>query len=55
MNDFYRTAMGQRFFERTLPDLVKNVGRMADGVERLVKLLEDERAGTKTATKGTPE
>lgn len=52
MNDFHRTGMGQKFFEKTLPDLVKQIGRVADGVERVAKLLEEERAAGKGATKG---
>ena len=52
MNDFHRTGMGQRFFEKTLPDLVKQIGRVADGVERVAKLLEEERAAGNRTTKG---
>ena len=32
--DFARTQAGHRFFERTLPDLVREAGRLADAVGR---------------------
>lgn len=37
---FYRTRMGQRFYEHTVPELARNVGRVADLLERLVVALE---------------
>jgi len=37
---FYRTHMGHRFYEHTVPDLARNVGRVADLLERLVAVLE---------------
>ena len=52
MNDFHRTGIGQKFFEKTLPELVKQITRLADGVERVVKVLEEDRAAGKGATKG---
>ena len=36
MNDFFRTRMGMTFFERTLPELVLQLTRIADLLERLV-------------------
>ena len=51
MIDFSRTPMGRVFFEVTLPALVKNLARLADGVERLVKL-EETRAATKDGGTG---
>ena len=30
MSDFYKTRMGQRFYERTMPDLVKQLDRIAE-------------------------
>ena len=35
-DDFYRTRMGQTFYERTLPELVKQLTRLNDLLERLV-------------------
>ena len=55
MNDFHRTGEGRTFFNKTLPDLVQNLARLADGVERVVKLLEEERAAAKGTTKGSDE
>jgi hypothetical protein len=43
MNDFHRTVMGQRLIEHTLPELVRQVSRLAAAVERLADL--HERAG----------
>ena len=33
---FYKTRMGQRFYERTLPELVKQLERLNKLLERLV-------------------
>jgi hypothetical protein len=38
--EFFQTLMGKRFYETTLPELVKQLGRVADGLERLNKNLE---------------
>ena len=32
--DFYKTRMGQRFYERTMPALVEAVERLANGVSK---------------------
>ena len=32
---FYKTRMGQRFYERTVPELVKQLARLNDLLERL--------------------
>lgn len=37
---FFRTQMGHRFFEHTVPELARNVGRVADLLERLVVAVE---------------
>ncbi|MBZ0268856.1 hypothetical protein K8I85_11920 [bacterium] len=39
MNDipFHTTRMGQRFFERTLPELVKQMERLNEALEKLVE------------------
>ena len=31
--EFFQTRMGVRFFEHTLPELVKQVSRLADAIE----------------------
>jgi hypothetical protein len=33
---FYQTRMGQQFYERTLPELVRQVERLNELLERLV-------------------
>jgi hypothetical protein len=33
---FYQTRMGQQFFERTVPELVRQIERLNDLLERLV-------------------
>ncbi|GJM43204.1 MAG: hypothetical protein DHS20C21_00460 [Gemmatimonadota bacterium] len=49
MNDipFHTTRMGQRYYERTLPALVREITRLADLVERLIdqKDQRDEKTG----------
>ena len=39
MNDvpFHQTRMGQRFFERTLPELVRQIERLNELLEKLVQ------------------
>ncbi len=37
---FYRTQMGHRSYEHTVPELARNVVRVADLLERLVVALE---------------
>lgn len=32
---FYQTRAGRTFYERTLPELVEQIRRLADAVERL--------------------
>jgi hypothetical protein len=49
--DFYRTQMGQRFFESTLPTLVREVGRVANALEHIA---ENLRAGTERKDEPAP-
>ena len=39
---FYKTRMGQRFYERTSPDLVRQLERLDEVLERLVAIRERE-------------
>ena len=39
-DDFYRTAMGRRFFEATMPDLVRELARLNTNLERLLAHVE---------------
>jgi hypothetical protein len=38
---FYRTRAGREYYEKTLPELVEQVKRLADALERLVDQTED--------------
>ncbi len=40
---FYLTRMGARFYEHTVPELVRQITRLADALERLADA-EPERA-----------
>ena len=40
MIDFYRTPGGRRFIDGTIPDLVRQVQRVADALDRLITLAE---------------
>ncbi|ATB46001.1 hypothetical protein [Corallococcus macrosporus] len=37
---FFQTHMGQRFYESTMPQLVRELTRLNDNVERLVAVAE---------------
>ncbi len=37
---FYRTRMGQTFYERTMPELVKQLQRLNENLERLADQCE---------------
>lgn len=41
MIEFFRTPMGQRFFEGTIPSLVRELARLNQNLERLVTLAEE--------------
>ena len=40
---FHSTRMGARFYEHTLPELVRQVARLADAVERLANSTPDRQ------------
>ena len=42
---FYRTRMGSIFFERTVPELVKQLTRLNDILERLADHEQRDRDG----------
>jgi len=39
-SDFFRTRMGQTFYEATMPSLVRELARLNQNLERLVALAE---------------
>ena len=46
---FFQTYMGQRFYESTMPGLVRELKRLNDNMERLVAVVE-QLAGQKDAS-----
>jgi len=40
MSEFFRTQMGHRFFEHTVPELVRSLERIGSMLERIVIALE---------------
>jgi hypothetical protein len=54
---FYRTQMGHRFYEHTVPELARQIGRVADLLERIVVAQTAEKGGvglTVTAPTAAP-
>ena len=47
MNDtqFHQTRMGQQYYERTLPEIARQLDRLNELLERLVTLVESKSAG----------
>jgi len=43
-SDFFRTRMGQTFYEATMPSLVRELARLNQNLERLVALAEKGEA-----------
>ena len=56
MFDFYRTVGGRRFIEHTVPDLIRQLLRVAIAVEHLARVLEGgkEADGVPIAGEGEP-
>ncbi|MFP2895118.1 hypothetical protein [Corallococcus sp. 4LFB] len=50
---FFQTHMGQRFYEGTMPQLVRELRRLNDNLERLVTVAE-QLAGQKPAPSVEP-
>lgn len=51
MDDFARTNMGHRFINGTLPELVRQLIRLNDNLEKYLKLIEREEQRDKERTK----
>ncbi|MCP3105376.1 hypothetical protein LZ198_41590 [Myxococcus sp. K15C18031901] len=51
---FFQTHMGQRFYETTMPQLVRQLSRLNDNMERLVSVAE-RLAGTPPSSIATAE
>jgi hypothetical protein len=52
--DFYRTAGGRRFIDATVPDLVLQIQRVANALDRLVELAERATKEQPPARSATP-
>ncbi|WP_141621265.1 hypothetical protein [Myxococcus sp. AB036A] len=50
---FFQTYMGQRFYETTMPQLVRQLGRLNDNLERLV-LVAERLTGQKQPANAEP-
>ncbi|MBU8900991.1 hypothetical protein KRR26_35890 [Corallococcus sp. M34] len=50
---FFQTYMGQRFYETTMPQLVRQLTRLNDNLERLVVVAE-QLSGPKQSSSGDP-
>jgi hypothetical protein len=42
---FYQTRAGKTFYEKTLPELVQQVRRLAEAVERLTEKMGEDQDG----------
>ena len=42
MSDFFRTQIGDRFYESTMPSLVRELARLNANLERLLAVVERE-------------
>jgi hypothetical protein len=40
MSEFFRTQMGHRFYESTMPSLVRELARLNTNLERLLAVVE---------------
>ena len=44
MSEFFRTQMGHRFYESTMPSIARELARLNDNLERLLAVVEREAA-----------
>ena len=54
-DDFFRTRMGHTFYESTMPSLVRELARLNDNLERIVKLAERPASDAPRAPEDTPK
>ena len=53
---FYRTQMGHRFYEATMPSLVRELARLNENLERLLAVVDpDVKLEKAKPTKAKPE
>jgi hypothetical protein len=52
---FYRTQMGHRFYEATVPSLVRELARLNDNLERLLAIVEPDAKVEEPKPEGEPK
>jgi hypothetical protein len=52
---FYRTQIGHRFYEATVPSLVRELARLNDNLERLLAVVEREPTSEGPKPEAAPE
>ena len=52
---FHQTPMGHAFITKTAPQAVRDIGRLADGIERLNALLEQFLAAQQRESGAKPD
>ena len=52
---FHQTLMGHAFITKTAPQAMREIGRLADGIERLNALLEQLLASQQREPSGKPD
>lgn len=50
---FYATRMGRTYYEHSVPELVRQLKRIGDGLERLIELQESPGQPASDTTKPT--
>jgi chaperonin cofactor prefoldin len=53
--EFYRTVMGRRFFDVTMPELVKQLARLNENIEKLIAVARTEPHGSCTDDGAAPD
>ena len=52
---FYKTRMGERFYCKTVPDLIRQLERLNDTLERLFDQLRERQGRSTDATEVEPK
>jgi hypothetical protein len=55
VSDFFRTRMGQRFYEATMPKLADQLERLNANIEALVAELREQRRRAEQKDAGAPQ
>jgi len=55
MSDLFRTPMGQRFYEATMPSLMRELARLNQNLERLLVVERDAKSGPPASEDAKPE